>query len=155
MGNGLLTDVSSTEDTTGASNADGSFDSGAPEAPFAAQPQHEKANKKKLWLENGMRKRGRHGGHARSVLGRKPRTSARRGGRGRRPLPGVGASGLRRGTRPAAAQHLFRLRLRFCSSLLLQALGPVRMTLARLAKKKKSHEALNKIYLQNFFYRWM
>jgi len=47
MGNGLLTDVSSTEDTTGASNADGPFDSGAPAAPFAAQPQNEKANQKK------------------------------------------------------------------------------------------------------------
>ena len=113
MGNGLLTDVSSTEDTTGASNADGPFDSGAPAAPFAAQPQNEKANQKKKRLENGMRKRRRHGGKARSVLGRKPRTSARRGGRGWLPLAGVGTSGLRR---------LFRFRLRFCSSRLLQAL---------------------------------
>lgn len=50
----LLTDVSSMEDTTGASNTDGSFDSGAAAAadPLAAQPQHVKKNKN-LWSEMG------------------------------------------------------------------------------------------------------
>lgn len=117
----LLTDVSSMEDTTGASNTNGSFDSGAAAAaaPLAAQPQRGK-KKQNLWLEMENAETE----EARSVLGTKSLTSTRRGGRGRRPLAGVGASGLRRGSRPAAAQHRFHLRLglRFHSSLLLQAL---------------------------------
>lgn len=48
-GGGLLTDVSSTEDITGASNADCSFDSWAAEAtaPLAAQSRHRENQTKK------------------------------------------------------------------------------------------------------------
>nr|ACL52821.1 unknown [Zea mays] len=65
--------------------------------------------KKALWLDLDAEMRKRRG-----ELGPCSLTSARRSGRGRRPLAGVrvgaGAPLLRRCSRPTAVQHRFRLR---------------------------------------------
>jgi len=150
MGNGLLTDVSSTEDTTGASNADGPFDSGAPAAPFAAQPQNEKAKQKKKRLENGMRKRRRHGGRQSSLCAWKETTHL--GATGRAGMAAAGGSGDV-GASPRHATRRRAASLPPPPPLLLlsppSAFGP-RLDDTSTTRKKKSDEALNKIYLQNF-----